>query len=278
MLQNFSNMADVETANAAVKADKDRELGFMRGQPGGLKAVNKVVRASLSAAATAAKRNVSALDAFSCGEPEALLSLPDDQVKGALVAACSAGQTGAVVLLLVLRAAAVGHLSCQFAPLWVAAQNGQVDVVRLLLEARASVDLARSSDQVTPLLIAASEGHVDVVRLLLEARASVDLAKKDQMTPLWVAASEGHVDVVRLLLEATRRSTSRGHRIRRLPCLWLPRRAMSTWCGCCSRPARRSTSRGHRTMRLPCPWPPKKAMSTWFGCCSRLVRRSTSVT
>jgi hypothetical protein len=104
--------------------------------------VDKVVRASLSAAATAANQNVSALDAFACGEPEALLALPGDHVEGALVAACSAGLTGAVKLLLVLRAAAVGNLSCQVAPLSMAAWNGHVDVVRLLLEARASVDLA----------------------------------------------------------------------------------------------------------------------------------------
>ena len=42
-------------------------------------------------------------------------------------------------------------------------------------------------------------GHLDVVRLLLDKGAKVDLGKKDGWTPLMSASKNGHLDVVRLL-------------------------------------------------------------------------------
>jgi len=71
-----------------------------------------------------------------------------------------------------------------FTPLFVACQNAYVDVARLLLDHKASEDLANNNGA-TPLYMACFNGHVDVARLLLDHKASVDLAMKDGSTPLY---------------------------------------------------------------------------------------------
>ncbi|CAE7311642.1 ANK1, partial [Symbiodinium necroappetens] len=89
-------------------------------------------------------------------------------------------------------------------PLGEACNNGDIDSVRLLLEARADVD-ASDNDNDTPLLQATFHGHVHVVDALLEARASTESMQDDDSTPLSVAACEGlesHQEIVRLLLRA----------------------------------------------------------------------------
>ena len=71
----------------------------------------------------------------------------------------------------------------------------------LLLGAGASVDQA-NNDGDTSLYIASQNGHVEVVRALVEAGASVDQANNDGRTPLFMASQNGHVEVVKALLEA----------------------------------------------------------------------------
>ena len=52
----------------------------------------------------------------------------------------------------------------------------------------------------TALMEASWHGHVEVVRLLLEAEARIDLAKNSGLTALMAASREGHVEVLHLLL------------------------------------------------------------------------------
>jgi ankyrin repeat protein len=48
----------------------------------------------------------------------------------------------------------------------------------------------------TSLVAAAKHGQLDVVRKLLAAGASVDEAQEHSMTPLYEAAKAGHQDIV----------------------------------------------------------------------------------
>ena len=52
------------------------------------------------------------------------------------------------------------------------------------------------------LAIAAANGYVDMVKLLLEKSPRVDFAFADGTTVLMKAAENGHLEVVRLLLNA----------------------------------------------------------------------------
>ncbi|OLQ15676.1 Homeobox protein Wariai [Symbiodinium microadriaticum] len=86
-------------------------------------------------------------------------------------------------------------------PLTAAAYSGQIDVVRLLLEARADTGMPEDESQ-TPLEAASELGYQDIVRLLLESRADGGTPRVTLETPIWLASSSGHEEIVRLLLEA----------------------------------------------------------------------------
>jgi len=85
-------------------------------------------------------------------------------------------------------------------PLYIAAKEGHLAVVKLLLEKGAAIE-AKAEDGCTPISTAAFNGHADVVKLLLERGAAVEGKHKDRVTPLAMAAQQGHLEVVRLLLD-----------------------------------------------------------------------------
>ena len=92
-------------------------------------------------------------------------------------------------------------------PLIIAAHNGHLNSVKILLSYKADIEARGTlkigdevSEGCTPLWGAAAADHLDVVKLLLEQNADVDSKTSTGSTPLRVAAHEGHLDVVRCLV------------------------------------------------------------------------------
>jgi ankyrin repeat protein len=76
--------------------------------------------------------------------------------------------------------------------------RGRTDAVRLLLERRASVNIACKHDWI-PLMADAWEGHTDIVKLLLKHGADVNALSSARQSVLMLAESEGMVAPERAL-------------------------------------------------------------------------------
>ena len=85
-------------------------------------------------------------------------------------------------------------------PLFTAAQNGHIDVVRFLVDVGAAKDQTDNNSR-TPLWVAARNGHLDIVRFLVEVGLAKDQADNPGATPLFTAAQNGHLDIVRFLVD-----------------------------------------------------------------------------
>ena len=92
-------------------------------------------------------------------------------------------------------------------PLIIAAHNGHLNSVKILLGYGADVDARgtlKIADEVrrgcTPLSAAAASGHLDVVKLFINKGAFVDLQDKDGDTALHYAVKGGHLEIVSELL------------------------------------------------------------------------------
>ena len=83
----------------------------------------------------------------------------------------------------------------------VASSKGQVEMARFLSRCSAYYAKARVNDRWSPLYVAAGEGDVGTVRILIEQGADATVRADDGRTPLHVASSCGSVDVVRILVK-----------------------------------------------------------------------------
>uniref|UniRef100_A0A8C4SSN8 Caskin-2-like n=1 Tax=Erpetoichthys calabaricus TaxID=27687 RepID=A0A8C4SSN8_ERPCA len=81
-----------------------------------------------------------------------------------------------------------------------AALTGTTDLISLLLEAQATVDI-KDNNGIRPLHYAAWQGMADKVFMLLRAGASVNMASQDGQIPLHLAAQYGHYEVSEMLLQ-----------------------------------------------------------------------------
>lgn len=71
--------------------------------------------------------------------------------------------------------------------LFVAAENGNLECAKILLEKNAALEATQKGNY-TPLLIAAESGHKEIVKLLLERGAKIEARQKEGSTVVMVAA------------------------------------------------------------------------------------------
>lgn len=88
-----------------------------------------------------------------------------------------------------------------YEPMMLAASMNCCNTLRCLIELGGDVNGYVSDKEGYSLIHwAAQEGHVDVIKLLVERGANPDLLDDSGHTPLYKAASEGHADIVEYLL------------------------------------------------------------------------------
>lgn len=87
-------------------------------------------------------------------------------------------------------------------PLCVAADDGHVDNVKMLLRANADIGAHCNVDKNTPLHIAASRDHGSVVEVLLDAGAVLEARNRLSNTPLHAAVLGDNKSVLQLLIKA----------------------------------------------------------------------------
>ena len=86
--------------------------------------------------------------------------------------------------------------------LGTAAQRGDTQQVKKLVSKGADPNFRNAASGVTPLGVASERGHVDVVKVLLKARADVEAQTLEGFRPLHIAAQFGQEAVVRELIGA----------------------------------------------------------------------------
>ncbi|XP_067936941.1 26S proteasome non-ATPase regulatory subunit 10-like [Watersipora subatra] len=79
--------------------------------------------------------------------------------------------------------------------------NGELDIVRRLLERHADVNTCNIYKH-TPLHAAADMGFLNILRLLLAHGARTDVLNENGQTPLHLAAYRGYYDVTECLIKA----------------------------------------------------------------------------
>ncbi|KAF7983634.1 hypothetical protein HWV62_20572 [Athelia sp. TMB] len=86
-------------------------------------------------------------------------------------------------------------------PLYYACFTGSLQAVQTLVSNEADVNKAGREAATRPLLIASSEGHLDIVNVLLEKGADIDVKGGFCASALQAASAEGHLEMAKLLLK-----------------------------------------------------------------------------
>lgn len=113
------------------------------------------------------------------------------------VAACSHGKLALVGVL--LRRGILEVLNNAHLALAVAARNGQLSIVRELLDNGVEVDLVLHHEH-TALTLATLRDHEEIVKLLFDRGADVNHRNSHRSTALHLAAVYSHVNILQMLL------------------------------------------------------------------------------
>ena len=86
----------------------------------------------------------------------------------------------------------------RFFPLFVATQNQDVKVCKLLVHYDAFLD-KKNGEKDTCLLLACQNGHFQIVKLLIENQVNINLATPEGMSPLFLASQSNNFKICRVL-------------------------------------------------------------------------------
>ena len=97
----------------------------------------------------------------------------------------------------------VGSSRLNPTPLHRAVDNGNVEIVRILVNAGADLNIksSRGSDP-TPLHIAVQDGNAELVRILVDAGADPNIRNHSnygRQTPVDIAIGKGYLEIVRII-------------------------------------------------------------------------------
>ena len=196
----MANRSDLSRRVSAVLNERQT-----RGRAGLLRTSLVMGLAATLALAIAPMRVVGAtitrLDGDTAGEqqartaPKRLIS----RIDRALVEAADEGDIDDVRSLLESGASVNARVDGDGSPLIAAARNGNMALVRFLLDRGADPGMGVEGDG-NPLIMAAREGHLAIVQLLIDKGADVNQMVDGDENALIQASGEGHLEVVKLLV------------------------------------------------------------------------------
>ncbi|XP_019159287.1 PREDICTED: ankyrin repeat-containing protein At5g02620-like [Ipomoea nil] len=142
------------------------------------------------------------------GERDEVLSRQNQSGETALYIAAEYGYVDLVKEMIkhyVLRSAGLKARN-GFDAFHVAAKQGDVEMMRVLLEAFPQLSVTFDQSNTTALLTAAAQGHIEAVDFLLETNNSLAaIPRNNGKTALHASARNGHVEVVKALLSKEHR-------------------------------------------------------------------------
>jgi len=109
-----------------------------------------------------------------------------------------------LIIVILILLAVIAMTGCASTPLVTAAQEGQTNVVKDLLDKGADPNERGSCGKVgwsvTPLVCAVCYGHLEAVKVLVDRGADVNAPGHHDWTPLMMAAYAHHADIAKLLI------------------------------------------------------------------------------
>ena len=89
----------------------------------------------------------------------------------------------------------------KFTPLHRMAIVGNIEMVNVLLENGADIDVPDGRWGCSPLLFAAQEGKMEIVKILLTAGANINFKNNSKLDAIYFASERGHYDIVKILMK-----------------------------------------------------------------------------